>query len=854
MVFAPPYDYLALLGTLWRKSSYTLGEVFMQVFDLSGNWQAQNEASGENLPAEVPGCIHLDLLRAGKIANPYFRDNEKHLQWIGQTDWRYSRDFDVPAEILAYERVLLRCEGLDTLASLSLNGRRIAKTDNMFRTWEFEVKRRLRRQRNRLEIRFAAAETFANRQQAKRRLPTWGGGGRSWLRKEPCNFGWDWGPTLITCGIWRPIRLLAFSQARLAEVMITQDHSRQGAVELCIDIRAETWTSRTLAAAASLSYNGEIVAEADTALKAGRGRLCLTVKKPHLWWPRNLGEQPLYEVMIELLDAEGGLLDAAAKRIGLRTLRLDRHQDRWGESFQFVANGVPFFAKGANWVPADTFAPAMTAERYRYLLESAIAANMNMLRVWGGGIYEDDVFYDICDDLGICIWQDFMFACSTYPTFDKKFMSTVAAEAEENVRRLRHHACLALWCGNNELEQGLVGDKWNDHQMSWKDYSRLFDDLLPRIVKRLDPERDYWPSSPHTPPPGDRRNFNDPQRGDAHLWEVWHGRKPFEWYRTCEHRFNSEFGFQSFPEPKTVHAYTAPADRNITSPVMEHHQRSWIGNAAIITYMLDWFRLPKDFDSLLWLSQILQAMAMKYAVEHWRRSMPRGMGTLYWQLNDCWPVASWSSIDSHGRWKALHYLARHFYAPLLVSGLEDTAAGTVAVHATNDLRQACRGEITWRVTDVAGHMLRRGCLAARLPGGKSLQVASIALRDLLAEYGPANLLVWLALRVGGRKASSNLVLFARPKQMDLCDPGIRMRCRTLAQPANSFAVTLTAQHPALWTWLELAGHDATCSDNFIHLAAREPTTIIVTPRSRCSLASFKRRLRARSLWHTYTGR
>ncbi|MCX7934369.1 MAG: hypothetical protein N3A66_03820, partial [Planctomycetota bacterium] len=430
----------------------------MQIFDLNGDWQVQAAGKGESLPAQVPGCIHLDLLRAGKIDDPYVRDNEKRVQWIGQTDWRYSRDFDLPGEILAHERVWLRCEGLDTIAEISLNGQRIAKTDNMFRTWEFEVKRRLRPGRNRLEISFTAAEPYAARLQAKRRLPTWGGGGRSWLRKEPCNFGWDWGPTLITCGIWRPIRLAACNQARLAEVMIRQDHSRSREVGLYLQILAEKWTNRPLAAAVAISYNGATVAEAETALRADRGFLRLALKNPHLWWPRNLGEQPLYEVTVELLDADGALLDVATKRIGLRTLRLDRHKDRWGESFQFVANGVPFFAKGANWIPADTFAPAVTAERYRFLLESAAAANMNMLRVWGGGIYENDVFYDICDELGICVWQDFMFACSTYPTFDKKFMANVKAEAEDNVRRLRHHACLALWCGNNELEQGLVGD------------------------------------------------------------------------------------------------------------------------------------------------------------------------------------------------------------------------------------------------------------------------------------------------------------------------------------------------------------------------------------------------------------
>ena len=325
-------------------------------------------------------------------------------------------------------------------------------------------------------------------------------------------------------------------------------------------------------------------------------------------------------VTIELAGcATGRLLDRLTKRIGLRTLRLDRHADEWGESFQFVVNGVPFFAKGANWIPADTFAPRVTRDDYARLLRDTADANMNMLRVWGGGIYEDDVFYDLCDELGITVWQDFMFACSTYPAFDDAFLANVRAEAEDNVRRLRHHPCLALWCGNNELEQGLVGEEWID---GTDELGGLFPPVRPACCPRwcatLDPERDYWPCSPHSPH-GDRDDHSNPQWGDAHLWDVWHGKKPFEWYRTCEHRFASEFGFQSFPEPKTVYAYTAPADRNITSYVMEHHQRSGIGNTTIISYMLDWFRLPTNFDMTLWLSQILHGMAMKYAVENWRR-------------------------------------------------------------------------------------------------------------------------------------------------------------------------------------------------------------------------------------------
>jgi beta-mannosidase len=652
----------------------------------------------------------------------------------------------------------------------------------------------------------------------------------------------------VTCGIWRTMSILAFDTARLTGVQIRQTHADDRVV-LRVHPEIERSGKPVVRARVRIRREGMLVAEA--AGEVGRPAaipLELTVENPALWWPNGLGEQPLYTVDVELLDARGIVLDAITRRVGLRTLRLDRHPDQWGESFQFVVNGVPFFAKGGNWIPADAFATRVSWDDYARLLNDVADVNMNMLRVWGGGLYESDAFYDLCDELGICVWQDFMFACSAYPTFDKAFMASVKAEAEDNVRRIRHHACVALWCGNNELEQGLVGDTWNDRQMSWEDYGRLFDTLLPGIIGALDPDRDYWPCSPHSPH-GDRKDHSNPKWGDAHLWEVWHGRKPFEWYRTCEHRFNSEFGFQSFPEPKTVLGYTAPQDRNVTTYVMEHHQRSGIGNTAIMQYMLDWFRLPDAFDHTLWLSQILQGMAMKYAVEHWRRAMPRGMGTLYWQINDCWPVASWASIDYHGRWKALHYMARKFYAPVAISALEDAAAGTVEVHVTNDLRDAVTGKVTWVATDVAGRVLAKGAKAVEAKALGNTRAVTADLAAVLAKQGPRDVIVWVDLWVGGERRSSNLALFARPKHLELADPKIGLSVKDLKD--GSFVVTLTARKPALWTWLEMDQADAQFSDNFMHLLPGQPQSVIVTPARAMTLARMKKALRVRSLFDTY---
>ncbi|HEX2948615.1 MAG TPA: glycoside hydrolase family 2 protein [Armatimonadota bacterium] len=824
----------------------------MRVFDLGGQWQVAQLGKNNPIPANVPGCIHTDLLAAKRIDDPYYRDNELKLQWIGETDWVFSRSFNVDAALLDHEHVLLRCDGLDTMATISINNREIAKTDNMFRTWEFDVKEYLVAGENTIVVHFASTVPYIAQRQQERYLHGWGGPqeikGRSWVRKEPCNYGWDWGPVLTTCGIWRPIQLVAYSTARLQDVQILQDHSVTGQVKLNVNVAADNADNARLTAKIAVSLNGTTVADSTVHFTGKTADAQLVVTDPQLWWPNGMGSQPLYDVRVELLSDTGETLDTDAKRIGLRTLVLDRHPDEWGESFQFAVNGVPFFAKGANWIPADSFATRLTRDDYARLIKDAAAANMNMLRAWGGGIYEDDAFFEICDENGICVWQDFIFACATYPTFDEAFITNISAEFRDNIKRLRHHPCIALWCGNNELEQGLVGEGWTDTQMSWEDYSKLFDNILPQIVHELDPERSYWPGSPHTPI-GDRYNHRDPTCGDAHLWDVWHGRQPFEWYRTCEHRFNSEFGFQSFPEPRTVRTYTAPQDRNVTTFVMEHHQRSGIGNAVIMQYMLDWFRLPNSFDMTLWLSQILQGMAMKYAVEHWRRAMPRGMGTLYWQLNDCWPVASWSSIDSFGRWKALNYMAKQFYAPLLVSGVEDLTNGSVELHVTSDLLAATNGTVSWKLTTVHGDTIAEDAMTVDIPAHTSTMVSRIDLKRFIDENGPRALMLWLDLSVDGSSVSTNFVSFARPKHIELQDPAFNS---TVEQSEDgAFNVTITAASPALWTWLGLGEIEATYSQNFFHVIPGKPVQILIKPAESLTLEEFTKQLSIHSLIDTY---
>lgn len=826
----------------------------MRIIDLGGKWSVNQAGKRKSYPATVPGNIQLDLLAAGAIGDPFYRDNEKKQMWIGDSDWIYERSFSLDKDALAHDRLLLHCDGLDTLATVVLNGRTVAKTDNMFRVYEWDVKRFLKAGKNTLTIRFASATRHGMKQQKKRRVQQGGVGshrldGGNRIRKEQCNFGWDWGPMCVTCGVWRPIRLVAFDEARLADVHVTQDHKRN-AVDLTVRIGTERVARGALSASVTVTHKGRTVTATRIPVRGEGGRARLTVKNPKLWWPFGMGKQPLYEVAVDLMDADGNLLDTVTKRIGLRTLRLVQKKDKWGRSFHFEANGVPFFAKGANWIPADQFQTRVSAEQYEDLLQSAVEANMNMLRVWGGGIYEEDIFYDLCDELGICIWQDFMFACASYPAFDPDFMENVRLEAVDNVRRMRHHPSLALWCGNNELEQMRIAtDVRRNDRMTWAEYKDLFDKLLPKVVKQCDPERDYWPSSPHSPV-GDRNDHNNDKWGDAHLWSVWHGQKPFEWYRTAFHRFCSEFGFQSFPEPKTVRGYTNEEERNPTSYVMELHQRSGVGNSRIMDYMLSWYRLPVGFENVLWMSQIQQGLAIKYAVEHWRRNMPRCMGALYWQINDTWPVASWASIDYHGRWKALHFMARRFFEPMLISGVEDNAKGTVEIHVSSDLMSAKSGTASWTLTNTNGKALASGRKRIRIGAGKSAKVDTLRLKPFLESHTERDLMVWLELTVGGKVVSTNFVTFARPKHFALPDPDIRAKVKTIK--GGAFAVTLKARRPALWAFMELKKADACFNDNFICLEPGKATEIIVTPEKPMTKSQFMRQLQVKSLVDTYS--
>ena len=678
----------------------------MKTQSLAGDWQFRQAGAADWSSATVPGGVHTDLLALGCIPDPFVGDNERRVQWVAEADWEYRLRFTAEPGLAAQPQVRLVCDGLDTLATVSLNGQPVGQADNMYRRYSWDVGPLLGDGENELLIVFASPVQYVTAKQAQRPLPGVSQAipGGPHLRKAPCQFGWDWGPQLPPIGIWQDIRLEGAVAARLDDVHLRQRHD--DGVTLAADVTAERWTDEALTARLHVVAPDGRQWTAEKALHEQSATVNLLIDRPELWWPNGYGAQPLYRVAVSLWlgDAE---VDRREYQVGLRTVELRQEEDQWGRSFEFVVNDVPIFAKGANWIPADSFPTRLTDEALEGLIRAAAETHHNMLRVWGGGFYEEERFYDLCDRYGILVWQDFIFSCSIYPLDEAAFLENVRAEVVENVRRLRHRASLALWCGNNEMEWGWVDWGWSSQAALdglKVAYDRFFHHTLAGWCAAADPDTAYWPSSPSSDTPFDTPNGQ--RQGDAHYWDVWHGRKPFTAYRAQYPRFMSEFGFQALPPLATIRTYAGEADWNMTSYVMEQHQKNASGNSLMVGQMLDTFRLPRDFDSLVYLSMVLQAEGIRYGVEHWRRHRDRVAGTLYWQLNDCWPVASWSSLDYFGRWKALHYAARRFYAPLLLSIEDDPPRQSVYV--TNDRREAWAGRVRWALETLDGATLAAG--------------------------------------------------------------------------------------------------------------------------------------------------
>jgi len=823
----------------------------MHIQTLNGNWQFRQVGGKKWLPANVPGGVHTDMLALDLIPDPFVADNEKKVQWVAESDWEYRRSFSVVKSLAGEEHKRLVCDGLDTLAEVFLNDRLLGKTDNMFRRWSWDVGDLLTAGGNELKIVFHSPVGYITARQAAK--PLMGGGdipGGPHLRKAPCQWGWDWGPKLPPIGIWKDIRLEGHSVAKFEDIHIRQVHA-EGKVNLRAEVQIKQWQESDLLVTLNItSPEGEIQTVVVKPTPCSDKSICNPQSKitnPQLWWPNGFGKQPLYQLEVTLGSGKK-ILDQRCYQVGLRRVELRREPDQWGESFTFVVNGVPVFAKGADWIPADSFPTRISNAHMQRLIQDAAAAHMNMLRVWGGGFYEEERFYDLCDRYGLLVWQDFIFACGIYPE-DDVFAGNVREEAIENVRRLRHHASLALWCGNNEMEQGWADWKWNDPhdpdvQRLKAGYDRMFHHLLPDVVAAEDPDRPYWSSSASSGIP-----FSDPNgqsRGDTHYWDVWHGRKPFSAYREQFPRFMSEFGFQALPPYQTIQTYAAPEDQNMTSYIMEHHQRSGSGNGLMVSQMTDTFRLPKDFQSLVYLSMLLQAEGIRYGVEHWRRARERVSGTLIWQLNDCWPVASWSSIDYFGRWKALHYAARKFYAPILLS-VEDQGK-KMGLFIANDTAEPWTGQVRWSLETLKGNKLAQGDENVSAPALAAAAIRSLDFGERVNDENRRQVVFIAELWKDRRFLSRQVATFAPNKHLELEEPQIDMKASTSGQ---RLIIQLKAASLARFVELGLAGTDGIFSDNYFDLPAGRTTTVSCSLPDGWRLEQAKAALQVRSLYDSY---
>ncbi len=812
---------------------------------LGGEWQFRQAGTHDWLAAHVPGGVHTDLMAAGRIPDPFVADNEKRVKWVAESDWEYRRTFEPDGELLEEERVTLVCDGLDTVAEVTLNGTHLGDTDNAFRQYSWEVKRLLRRGQNELRIAFRSPVEYIAARQAERpmRGVSQAIPGGSYLRKAPCQFGWDWGPQLPPIGIWKEIRLEGRSVARCDDVCLLQHHD-QGRVALEVGLTVERWQDMPAVGVVRLTDPSGKVAEVKAPL-SGTTSISVPIADAQLWWPNGYGDQPLYKVDV-MLVAGDRVQDQRTYQVGLRTLELRRKPDEWGESFTFVVNGVPVFAKGSDWIPADSFPTRLSDAHMEHLIRSAAETHQNMLRVWGGGFYEEERFYDLCDRYGILVWQDFLFSCSTYPLNDEAFLENVHIEAVQNIRRLRHRASLALWCGNNEIEWLWMLRGWNVPELAdlQAAYKGFFHATLPGWCAAEDPGRPYWPSSPSSNQPFQDPNAQD--RGDAHYWDVWHGRKPFTAYRSQFPRFMSEFGFQSLPPLETIRTYADEADWNMTSYIMEHHQRSASGNGLMIGQMTDSFRMPKDFGSLVHLSMVLQAEGIRYGVEHWRRNMRRVSGTLYWQLNDCWPVASWSSIDYYGRWKALHYAARRFYAPVLLS-VEDEGSW-MSVHVTSDLTVPWEGTVHWSLETLDGKVLVGGLEEVMAAPQASTQVCMLDFVNRVTDDNCREVVLVAELRASDERMALAVATFVPNKHLRLADPELSV---TVFQQDDELAFEVTAHSLARFVELALAGVDVVFSDNYFHVPARRTVYVTCSLPSGWTMEQARAALQVRSLYQSF---
>jgi beta-mannosidase len=833
----------------------------MKTCSLNGEWKMRNTRDEHWESAHVPGSVFTDLLRNGLMEDPFYRDNEDKTLALSYNDYEYTREFNISGDILKHNRVFLYCEGLDTLTEIKINGQLIAKTNNMHRSYEFDVKDVLREGVNNIHILLFSPTCYIERMQKKvplmKRINDIVLDGFYYLRKAHSMFGWDWGPKIPDSGIWKNIGLKFFDDARLKDVYIIQDH-KTGKIKLDIQISFEVWSRQKFYLEVLVaSPDGERICKTRKVdYSKNSCTVAIEINNPELWWPNGYGRQPLYKISVNLKKGDR-ILDSRKIKGGLRTLSVRQRNDRWGKSFEFEINGVSIFARGANYIIEDNLMSRYSRKRTESLIRDCVKAHFNCIRVWGGGIYPNDDFFDLCDKYGIIVWQDFMFACSIYPV-DKEFIENVEQELADNIKRIRNHPSLGLWCGNNEVEwivdmiekQSFIGMQIPKNtlllqmKLVKRMYIQLFEHLIPKAVEKYDPGRSYWPSSPSSG--GEFDNPNDENRGDVHYWDVWHGMKPFSDYRDHYFRFVSEYGFQSFPGIKTVESFTIPEDRNVFSYIMEKHQKNASANGKILIYLSETFKYPKDFESLLYTSQLLQGEAVKYGVEHWRRNRGRCMGSLYWQLNDCWPTASWASIDYYGRWKALHYYAKRFYKPILISAEDEGAR--VNIYITNDTLEDVKGVIKWRLRDNGSGVIYEDNRDVTIASLKAENCIELDLKNMISKENIRNVYLEYFFSIKRQRVSSGTLLFVKPKYFNFLNPGIKV---SIGEMSSRFIIKLESRAYAKSVELDLMNADCKFSDNYFDLSAGHEKRVVIDKSSlsgKLNLNEVRSQLKVRSLY------
>jgi beta-mannosidase len=831
---------------------------------LNALWNFKNSKDSIWNHATVPGTVHTDLLALGKIEDPYYRLNEHNLQWIDKEDWDYETSFNLSKKELSKEHIELDFSGLDTYSHIYLNDSLLLQTDNMFRNYLVDAKPFLKLGDNKLKITFESPinkglEKYDDldykfpitpndlakigQVEADKQVGLF-------TRKAAYHFGWDWGPRLVTSGIWKPVTLRSWDDYKIEDLFIQQNSiAEKASMTAFIEVKATDEHKKTTV---EVFINEELIKKVDLQLVNGINNLNIPfeIENPQLWWPNGMGEQILYDVKVILTS--NGYVDTKSHKIGLRTIELIREPDTMGTSFYFKVNGHPVFMKGANYIPQDAFLPRAKKEQYEHILSSAKAANMNMLRVWGGGIYENDEFYQLSDEMGLLVWQDFMFACSMYPE-DNSFLENIKQEAIENVKRLRNHTSIALWCGNNEIliaweNWGWKNDITNQQSKKiadtiWKAYENIFHKVLPEVVAQYDSNRAYWPSSPGSDF-GEKESLD---KGDAHYWMVWWGKEPFEKYNTAIPRFMSEYGFQSFPEFSSVEKYTIPEDHSIYSDVMKSHQRSSIGNETIENYILRYYKDPKDFKSFLYVSQLLQAYGIQVGIEAHRRNRDRCMGSLYWQINDCWPVASWSSIDYYGKWKAIHYTAKKAFENYLISF--ENNKETINVFVVSDSLKPINAKLKMTLMDFDGTVLKQQEEAIEVKENQSKKYISLIKTDFLTAVDSTKVLVKVELLNTENNSiiAENILYLSAFKNLNLPTPELTV---TATETSSHFEVTLKTKKLAKNVFLA-SGSSHNFSDNFFDLLPNTEKIVSIKKTDSETLEAFTEKLKVMTLVDTY---